>query len=264
MHTAMQFLYAPHCGQRSRPQAAEIEAAVDTALLQRHAARRLLPAGLEAERARLIRVLQEWLAFESGRGGFRVMAVEKELDAHLRGNEVRLRVDRIDRMENGDRMIIDYKSSAAKTSGWAYDRLRQAQLPLYAVLLSREEGASGGPASEPMDRSRIGGATLAVVRGGECAFDGIAGDSQNAFAGIRDITGRKTLLGRSFEDWDGLMRHWAACIDGLAVEVEQGDCPNLVYNPENPSLAGMDILLRHSEATAWLTANEELQAGKAP
>jgi ATP-dependent nuclease, subunit B len=96
----------------------------------------------ELEHGRLHDLLRQWLAHEARRiDDFRVIAREQSLETALAGLPLRLRIDRIDCVQTpaGPRLLlIDYKTGAnADPRGWAVDRLREPQLPLYAVVLPR-------------------------------------------------------------------------------------------------------------------------------
>ena len=250
MHTAMHYLFAGQVGKPGVPAASAINAAVEAAMRDRQAAAILLPASFEAEKTRLENLLQQWLDFEGSRQGFTVEALEKEIHTDIKGHPIRLRVDRIDRLDRGDLMIIDYKSSNSSSSGWGYDRLRQAQLPLYAVLLSR------------LPEDAVQGAALATVRGGECTFSGFTANPEHVFQGINDVNNRRTAIGRTFGDWGALMRHWDQRIDALTEEILGGQCPNILFNPECLEYAGMEMLLRRTEGEVWLLEHDDARPGE--
>ncbi len=85
------------------------------------------------ERDRLTRLLDRWLALESSRGPFAVERLEegREIAVHA-GLEFSVRIDRIDRLPDGARLLIDYKTGAA-TKDWQGERPDNPQLPLYAL-----------------------------------------------------------------------------------------------------------------------------------
>src|SRR5690606_14421075 len=107
-------------------------------------------------------------------------------------------------MADGSRLVIDYKSSKGGTSGWAHDRLRQAQLPLYAVLLARD-------AEIP-----VGGIALATVRGGECRMGGVVANPESAFGAVYSFGNSRTSVTSRFPGWPQLLSHWQECIGQLA------------------------------------------------
>jgi RecB family exonuclease len=252
MHAAMQFLFAGHEGQPGVPPSGRVAAAVAAALNKHHARQRLLPVSFEAERLRLENLLQQWLEFETVRQGFTVEGLEQTITAELRGHPISIRADRIDRLDDSGLMIIDYKSSKARTSGWSQDRLQQAQLPLYAVLLSRQIRHLAGGADGGVVGGAVSGVALATVRQGECGFSGIGQSVSVTFDGIRSFADRKTGFAKRFSDWQQIFRHWEIGIDALAGEIEQGLSANVVFDKTALQWSGMDILLRREEGAAWL------------
>ena len=120
----------------------------------------LLPPGdaswqaqVEAERQRARRVLGEWLAVENQRTAFATVGVERPTVIDIDGWQVGGRIDRVDRLETGDELLLDYKTGKRPTARWLDDRLGDCQLPLYAqrtgpavaaivLAVLNEEGAS--------------------------------------------------------------------------------------------------------------------------
>lgn len=96
---------------------------------------------LALEKACLARILWRWLQLESEREPFAVVATEKEVALHLGGLPLNLRVDRVDQLEDGSLVVIDYKTG--KASPRIEDCLRipptAPQLPLYCVALQQEQ-----------------------------------------------------------------------------------------------------------------------------
>jgi RecB family exonuclease len=86
------------------------------------------------ERQRLQNLLGKWLQLERARAPFVVEALE-EIDqiARFAGLEFRVRVDRVDRLIDGARVLIDYKTGAAHAD-WRGERPDNPQLPVYALL----------------------------------------------------------------------------------------------------------------------------------
>lgn len=91
-------------------------------------------AYIEVQRRRLWALLLPWLELELKRPEFTIKLSEKNFDdVHIGPLRLGVRVDRVDRGEDGD-IIIDYKTGAARTADWQGDRPDAPQLPLYAVL----------------------------------------------------------------------------------------------------------------------------------
>ena len=95
---------------------------------------------LEYEHQRILDILKHWLDFERSRPPFDIEAVETEKSVQIGSLRLDLRLDRIDRMEDGSQLVIDYKSGSANTAGWRLPRLSEPQLPLYASTIENAAG----------------------------------------------------------------------------------------------------------------------------
>ena len=113
-----------------------IDAAVDLAVHgeERHADSALLQL-LGVERARIRSLLGEFLAVDIARDAFRVDAVEQEIEFSRGPVQLRLRVDRIDRFDDGSVVILDYKTGARKRF-FEKGQPRDIQLVAYSCALS--------------------------------------------------------------------------------------------------------------------------------
>jgi len=82
---------------------------------------------------RLVVLLELWMSQELSRPPFMVLATERPATVNFEGLEVGIRVDRIDRLEDGLDVIIDYKTGQCREVDWSTPRLNQPQLPFYAL-----------------------------------------------------------------------------------------------------------------------------------
>ncbi len=147
MHNALHTLFAGHPAQSDvkRWDAVNIErrlgSAIDSAMAEhlRHADTtytRLL--GLE--RARLFRLLRNFIAAEIERPEYAVAAVEKSVDFSACGVRLKLRIDRIDRLADGSSLVIDYKTGMPKNLLDRDGDVLDLQLVVYADALQESIG----------------------------------------------------------------------------------------------------------------------------
>jgi probable DNA repair protein len=86
------------------------------------------------EAVRLRNLLGKWLQLERARAPFIIEALEgRDQIARFGGLEFRVRIDRVDRLLDGARVLIDYKTGAADPD-WRGERPDNPQLPVYALL----------------------------------------------------------------------------------------------------------------------------------
>ncbi|WP_354695526.1 PD-(D/E)XK nuclease family protein [Elongatibacter sediminis] len=247
MHGALEALFGEQAGRPGLPADSKIGDAVDQALGRFDAMQRLSRAGFAAERQRLCRLLAEWLDLERRRAGFTIEAVEVQHEFSYGGAGLRTRLDRVDRLDDGRLLIIDYKSGAVDSKRWADERLGEPQLPLYAVLLERAEPNGSG----------VGGLALASVRAGACTFSGVVDDAAAAGAGLAPMGQGRSLLVTRFGDWDTLRAHLESGITGLLDEIVAGRAENCLYDERAIGWAGLEPVLRHAEGAAWRSGHGE-------
>ena len=88
----------------------------------------------QRERIRLHNLLGNWLQLERARAPFSIEALEQgDQIARFAGLEFKVRIDRVDRLADGARILIDYKTGAA-SADWRGERPDNPQLPIYALL----------------------------------------------------------------------------------------------------------------------------------
>jgi ATP-dependent helicase/nuclease subunit B len=91
------------------------------------------PRWRSRERERMASVLRKWLDVERQREPFVVEQLEHGGQAHHAGLSFAVRIDRMDRLVDGARVLIDYKTGIAPAD-WRGDRPDNPQLPMYALL----------------------------------------------------------------------------------------------------------------------------------
>ncbi|MET0291657.1 MAG: PD-(D/E)XK nuclease family protein, partial [Steroidobacteraceae bacterium] len=123
---------------------AEIDAAVATAFSTFDPETRVVPSARELarERDRCRELLAQTLELESARGvDFSVADREVKRDWRVAGVTLGLRIDRVDRLDDGSLAVIDYKTGAASKIDLLADEPRPVQLLAYLDAL--EQGSGG-------------------------------------------------------------------------------------------------------------------------
>ncbi len=180
----------------------------------------------QLETQRLTRLLREWLPLERERFPFRVVAREMSASVQLAGLELALRVDRIDQLEDGSSVIIDYKSGAATIADWLGSRPAKPQLPLYGLA------ADGPPA----------GLAFATVRERTCQFSGLA--RTEVGPGIHTDIETQTRRRMPSPDWPALLAAWQQVVETLAAAFTGGEAAVDPLSTNSCSHCGLQALCR--------------------
>lgn len=185
--------------------------AVEEALAD--AGRDLAGEARRLEERRLARRLAAWIGIERHRAPFTVTATEQRSEVNVGGLRLNTLADRVDRLDDGRLVVIDYKSGDARRDGWLGGRLFEPQLPLYAVTLE------DGP---------VAAVSFAKLKPDDTRFLGTAEDD-DLLPGVAALT-RDRQRG-DIADWSALLGHWRTELEELAGEVLQGLA---VVTPKKP------------------------------
>ena len=181
---------------------------------------------VENERERLTRLTLDWLDVDRARPvPFTVVATERSETPFIGGVTVRLKVDRIDRLEGGGELLIDYKTGRASKSGWNGERPEAPQLPLYAV--TREDDIAG-----------LAFGKLKREEGKPLKYDGVSR--------IPGALAEKSK-GEEAEAWQERLDGWKTAITNLAMEFAAGRADVAPENPEACRYCNLKILCRVAE-----------------
>ena len=135
------------------------------------------------EQARLERVIEEWLLLERERQPFAMLEQEERQTVTVGGIDVNIRADRVDRLENGELVIVDYKTGECSPSDWDGPRPDEPQLPIYAVTAD----------------SPVAGVFFGRLKTGKLGFRGLA-RSEGIVPGVR-VRDSQPPLGQTIEEW---------------------------------------------------------------
>jgi hypothetical protein len=161
----------------------------------------------------LVATLLEWFSIERYRNQpFEILSVEQKSQLNLAGLPLCFKIDRIDRLDDGSLILIDYKTGSRNSvNNWTSERPQAPQLPLYA--LSQE--------------SPIEAVTWAQVRLGQCQFIGLSNRHEFGVEGAGEIGVKKLeqhkVIAEHFSDWNGLLSFWNQALGSIATEFINGD-----------------------------------------
>lgn len=85
------------------------------------------------EQIRIARILHQFIATEKTRPPFTVLSTEEKMHAIVAGLQFTTRLDRLDEMGNGDKIIFDYKTGNPSVGDWCSEAIKEPQLPIYAT-----------------------------------------------------------------------------------------------------------------------------------
>lgn len=161
---------------------------------------------LELEQERVLGVLREWIeGVDSERGDFTVEKTEYKTDIAIEGLTIKARLDRIDRVNDGKKIIIDYKTGECSKSDWLTERPKEPQLLVYNLVDSFDA------------------ISFAKVKPGECGFIGISkvDDILPKVVSLeKDVKLREKLQG--INTWDELTESWKGVVNSLARQFMEG------------------------------------------
>lgn len=156
---------------------------------------------LEIER--LQNLLWNWLQIEKSRPPFTVIAQEQECVVHIANLPIRLRIDRVDKLQDNSHLIIDYKTGKNnQIKYWFGDRLDEPQLPLYCISAD----------------NTILGIAYAEINPESLALKGISKHPLSTHS-IKPLLDTNYSEGRS---WEEQIKHWQFTLEKLGNEFSAG------------------------------------------
>ncbi len=208
VHRAAQDLYETLREQDlapANPQASQqIAAAVTKALHKlRRSGHTLMHVLCDLEEKRITKQLSELLRLEARRPSFSVVATEAPLSLELGPLKINLRLDRLDQIDTGDRLVIDYKTGTKFSRNvWLGPRISEPQLPLYAIA------------------SSVSGVALLYINAQNTEFRGVSTESFE----IPGVLAVEKFTGGQFSNWESLCESWRTDLSALAEEFALGIC----------------------------------------
>ena len=158
----------------------------------------------EIETRRLMSLVRDWLEMDRSREDFTVIESEQSHHIMIGGLVLKTRLDRVDEMSDGRRIVIDYKSRSPSVESLVGDRPEEPQIPVY--LITTEPNAVA--------------VAFAQVRRGDMHFTAIARDN-DLLPGVKSLS--ESRLSDRYESWEDLITSWSESLTHLAESFCRGE-----------------------------------------
>lgn len=239
-HRALEDLWAHWGSLAALPESAQAEGEVRDSLRRQIA---MLPRGerlgrrplLDIEGRRLTRLIGELLEVERTRPAFTVESQEAKREIRIGDLQLRVRADRIDRTDEGARLVVDYKSGGVAVAEWLGERLKSPQLPVYALAYGPD----------------VAGVAVASLKAGGVSYKGLSGDSL-LVDGVTDVAS-DPAASKIAADFNALVELWREWLSILAEEYLSGEAAVSPREPQSCRYCHLTTLCRRHEIDA---ANE--------
>lgn len=185
----------------------------------------------DLEARRLVKQAENWLHIELGRAPFTVVSTEASVQTVFSGLDLRLRLDRMDRLEDGRLVIIDYKTGRFSPADWEGERPADPQLPLYAVTADGD----------------IAALVFAGITPGDMRFAGLERDE-----GLLPGNGVRLDL-----DWPGRVQGWRSALEQLGAEYLDGRAVVMPRDAQSCRYCDLHAFCRIDERTGDAIAGDE-------
>lgn len=158
---------------------------------------------IDLEKQRLHKLIADWLTLEKTRLPFSINTNEGSTQITLNALTLSLRIDRIDELEDGSKLIIDYKTGKNNdVANWFSDRPEEPQLPLYALI----------------DSPSVAGISIAQLATGEQCFKGVS-RADLSIKGIKLLSQIKKATALS---WEQQIENWRQTLNQLSDDFVKG------------------------------------------
>jgi len=164
----------------------------------------------DVEARRLEGRVLDWLDIERQRSPFAVTGHERLQHFEIGGLRLRLKIDRVDELEDGARVVLDYKTGTVTPANWFGERPEDPQLPLYGVASLAE-----GPQAAP-----VAAVAFAQIKSDQLGFRGVVREA-GILPGLP--VNRKGELRDACDTWPAVLDSWAEELERLALAYREGN-----------------------------------------
>lgn len=194
---------------------------------------------LEADN--LVTKIQRWLTLERERPTFRTEHLENSIELTIGPLTLEGKIDRIDQLEHGDHVVIDYKTGKTSRSDWnPTGRIKDAQLPAYALSLDPPPKAIA----------------FAKLTKDGTGFEGFS-DGVTGITGVEPIEKYKHAPFKMIEDWETLVTSWKRQLNQLATDYHRGYAAVDPAKSTSCKHCHLKPMCRIQERSAWIDTESD-------
>lgn len=165
------------------------------------------------ESERLSQQVLQWMQLEKQRAPFKVLLSENRKTIKLEKLPIHIRYDRVDELDDGSLVVLDYKTGQSSIQDWQGDRPNEPQVPLYAIANSK----------------KVSAAAFAIINSDKIHFAGIA-DREAIAPGIE--AAEDLPSSQLAKHWPDILQHWEKVLHQLAREFVAGSA---AVDPKHPA-----------------------------
>jgi probable DNA repair protein len=169
------------------------------------------------EKIRLEKLLLNFIETDKLRQNFRVLETEKSVGVHINGLDFETRLDRLDEMDNGDKIVFDYKTGSSSISKWCASNIDEPQLPIYSTT------------------NDVQGAAFIELKSNSIKFKGLSKDPDS----LPKQSSRKS----NCQEWDAQLGSWHDKLALASAEFQAGSA-SVLPNKSACEYCEFDLLCR--------------------
>jgi len=179
--------------------------------------RNIAPIVESHEKEKMEQCVLQFLKVDAQRAqNFTVIDTEQKNLITLNTFTFSTRIDRVDKLDHGGLLILDYKTGQTSLSGVSKSQTTDFQLPLYAISKLNSDVAA---------------VAFVEINSREARFKGV-GDEYVSTPGI--LSPSKIRMSELPDNWNDAVLHWQANAEKLVLDLARGIAN---YNPRNKAQA---------------------------
>ena len=218
IHTALQYIYEE---VNSKSALLALEQTQLTKLISQKiysALKRYQNSGFKViEQDRLQSLLLKFIETDKLRENFRVLATERSVQVNIAGLGFNTRLDRLDKMDNGDQIVFDYKTGSSSTTKWCGQEIIEPQLPIYSVTNNTQ------------------GAAFIELNSSSVSFKGLSKDP--------DSLPKQSSYKGKCQEWDDQLNSWKVKLNQASSDFQSGQA-QVLPNKTACDYCEFDLLCR--------------------